>query len=356
MCGYNDGVTAEAYPPANPVLAVTTRSGRIESWHRGAVVVVHDEAVVAAVGEVQRPVFARSATKPFQALPLLERGLHHTLGLSAAQIAVMCASHDGTDAHTMAVASMLQRGGLQESQLGCGPHAPFDGEARRRLLQAGERPTRLHNNCSGKHAGFLLLAQACGDALADYLDPGCRSQREVAAAVAGMAGLAAPPPVGLDGCGAPTFVLPLASLAQAFCRLANPTGLAAVRRSACETILSAAGEQPVLVAGERRLCTALLRCWPGRVFAKNGAEGVYALGIAPDPARRRWPGALGIAVKIDDGAERGYWPVVVDALLRLGMFAGGEVPASLQDFHRVPLRNTQKLPVGEVRCEVAWPW
>jgi L-asparaginase II len=341
---------------ANPVLAVAIRSGRVESWHRGAVAVMHGEELVAAVGDVQRPVYARSATKPLQALPFLERGLHTKLGLTAAEIAVMCASHEGSARHTAAVASLLQRGGLVESQLGCGPHAPFDGETKRRLLQTGERPNRLHNNCSGKHAGFLHLAQACGDALGDYLRPECRSQREVAAAVAAMAGLTAPPAIGLDGCGAPTFMLPLAALAQAFCRLANPAGLPPVRMAACETILTAAGNEPVLVAGERRLCTALLRCWPGRVFAKNGAEGVYALGIAPDRSRSRWPQALGIAVKVDDGAERGYWPVVVEILRRLGLFGGDEVPAPLQAFHRVPLHNTQQLQVGEVRCEVAWPW
>jgi len=349
-------VTSSVPHDANPVLAVATRSGRVESWHRGAVAVVHGEDLLAAVGEVQRPVFARSATKPLQALPFLERGLHQALQLAPAEIAVMCASHDGTPQHTAAVAALLQRGGLEESQLGCGPHAPFDSETRRRLLQGGERPTRLHNNCSGKHAGFLHLARACGDDLAKYLDPESRSQREVAAAVAAMAGLSAPPAVGLDGCGAPTFALPLAALARAFARLANPDGLSAVRRAACNTILSAAGSEPVLVAGERRLCTALLRCWPGRVFAKNGAEGVYALGIAPDPSRRRWPQALGIAVKIDDGAERGYWPVVVEALQRLGLFGDGEVPVALQGFHRVPLHNTQKVLVGEVRCEVDWPW
>lgn len=344
---------------ANPVLAEATRSGRVESWHRGAVAVCHAGELVVQLGDVARPVFARSATKPLQALPFLERGLHTQLGLTSAEIAVMCASHDGAAVHTATVRSFLARGGLREDQLGCGPHAPFDQDTRLDLLKNGQKPGRVHNNCSGKHAGFLHLAKACGDELGGYLDPGCRSQQEVAAAVLAMAGGGPLGPgtfdLGLDGCGAPTFVLPLGALATAFCRLANPVGLPAVRTAACRTIFAAAAEHPVLVAGERRFCTALLRCWPGQVFAKNGAEGVYALALAPDPARTRWPGALGIAVKIDDGAERGYWPVVVEVLQRLGAFGTGAVPSSLAAFHRVPITNTQQKLVGEVRSVFDWP-
>lgn len=339
----------------NPVLSVAVRSGRVESWHRGAVAVCHGDDLVLAVGDVDAPVFARSATKPLQALPFLERGLHTRLGLPVEELAVMCASHEGAAVHTTAVRSLLQRGGLHEDQLGCGPHAPFDSECRLDLIRRGEKPSRVHNNCSGKHTGFLHLAHACGDDLAGYLDPDCRSQLEVQAAVAAMAGLAAPPERGLDGCGAPTFVLPLAALARAFGRLANPVDLPPVRAAACRTILDAAGRAPVLVAGERRLCTALLRTWPGRAFAKNGAEGVYALGLAPDPQRRRWPLGLGIAVKIDDGAERGYQPVVVDLLVALGAFVDGAVPPALAAFHRLPIHNTQQKRTGDVHSVVAWP-
>ncbi|HEX6812759.1 MAG TPA: asparaginase [Planctomycetota bacterium] len=339
----------------NPVLAVTTRSGAIESWHRGAVAVWHADERVLGVGDVERPVFARSATKPFQALPFLERGLGEAMAVPVEETAVMCASHDGAAVHTAAVRSLLARGGLGEHQLGCGPQVPRDAESRLELVRRGEKPGRVHHNCSGKHAGFLHLAHACGDDLANYLDPRCRSQQEVAAAVASMAGLPAPAEVGLDGCGAPTFRLPLSALARAFCRLANPDGLGAVRAAACRTILDAAGRAPLLLAGERRFCTALLRCWPGRVFAKNGAEGVYCAALAPDPRRRRWPAAIGIAVKIDDGNERGYQPVVVDLLAALGAFDGGEVPAPTRPFHRLAIQNSQQKPTGDVQCVVSWP-
>lgn len=341
-------------PPVQPVLAVATRSGAIESWHRGAVAVVHGDELVLALGEVERPVFARSAVKPFQALPLLERGFADAQRLPAGELAVLCASHDGTPAHTAAVRSLLARGGFGEDQLGCGPHAPFDSEARRLLLQRGERPGRVHNNCSGKHAGFLHLAAACGTPLAGYLDPEGASQREVNAAVAAMAGLPAPLPTGLDGCGAPTFMLPLAALARAFARLVNPAAHAPVRARACQRILAAVGEAPVLLAGERRFCTALVRQWPGRAFAKNGAEGVYAVALAADPARVHWPGPLGIAIKIDDGAERGYQPVVVELLQRLGALPA-VLPPALAAFAPLPIDNTQGRRVGEVRSQVPWP-
>lgn len=344
-------------PGANPVLSVVTRSERVESWHRGAIAIVHGGELALAWGDVERPVFARSAVKPLQALPFLELGLAEKLALSPREIAVMCASHDGTPLHTEAVRTLLARGQLTAADLGCGPHAPFDPGARRALLAAGEPPTRLHNNCSGKHAGFLHLTRQLGADLAGYLEPESPAQRLIHAAVAAMAGVAAPVETGLDGCGAPTFLLPLAALARAFCRLANPVGLPSVRAAACSTILAAAGQEPVGLAGERRLCTALLRQWPGRAFAKNGAEGVYCVGLAPDPARTRWPEALGIAVKIDAGSERGYWPVVVEVLRRLGAFGptAADVPESLTRFWRVTLQNTQNRPVGEVRSVFEWP-
>jgi len=336
-----------------PVLATVGRSGRIESWHRGAVAVWHDGAPWFAAGDASAAVVCRSATKPLQALPFLERGLDRQLGLDDAEIAVMCASHDGTAAHVATVRRLLQRGGFSEDQLGCGPHLPFDAATRKQLLASGQEPTRAHNNCSGKHAGFLHLAHACGDAVAQYLAPDNRSQTEVMAAVAAMAGVPAPVERGLDGCGAPTFVLPLQALARAFATLVAPRDLPAARAAACQRIVGAAGRAPEMLAGRTRLCAALLRTAPGRMFAKNGAEGVYAVGLSPDPRRQRCPGAVGIAVKVFDGQTRGYEPVVVDLLRHLGCF-GDAVPAALQPFWVQPITNTQGVPVGEIRCAVDW--
>ena len=344
--------------PSASVLATVSRSGRIESWHQGALAVWHDDAPWLALGDVLAPVFARSAVKPLQALPSFDRGLPERLGLGAAEIALMCASHDGTERHVEVVRGFLARGGLTEQQLGCGPHAPLDPAARTRLLCAGQEPSRVHNNCSGKHTGFLHLAKACGDELPGYLDPACRSQQEVHGAVAAMAGVP-PSAIGTDGCGAPTFALPLMALARAFARLANPAALGAVRAAACKTILECAGAEPALLAGERRFCTALLRTLPGRMFCKNGAEGVYAVALAPDRSRRRCPGGVGIAIKVHDGSERGYQPVIVDLLRHLGAWGvasgtAAAVPPALASWHVQALHNTRGERIGEVRCAIDW--
>jgi len=333
-----------------PILCTVTRSGRVESWHRGAVVVVHEGATWFAAGDVERDVFCRSAVKPFQALPLLERGLHERFAFGDAELAVMIASHEGTAAQVRAVRSILAKAGLDEDLLGCGPHLPTDADARTALLASGQKPLKVHNNCSGKHAGFLVLARDLGDDLGRYLDPTSRAQQEVNAAVAEVAGVPGPVPVGVDGCGAPTFVLPLRALAQAFCQFADPSALTAVRAAACRRLLAAASREPELFSGTRHLSAALLRSLPGFVLPKNGAEGVYALALLPDPRRTRCPGPIGIAVKVDDGDSRGYQPVVVDLLRELGAFGKDGVPASLQQWHRVPLRNTLGEAVGEASC------
>lgn len=343
-----------SFPFADGALLTTvSRSGRVESWHRGSVAVWHGSDLLLSVGAPKAPVICRSATKPFQALPFLERGLDQKHGTTAAEIAVMCASHDGTDAHTACVRGFLKKAGLHEGQLGCGPHAPFDTATRQAMLLAGQKPMRVHNNCSGKHTGFLCLAKECGDALSGYLDPSSKSQKEVAAAVAAMAGETGVPERGVDGCGAPTFVLPLQSLARAFARLSNPSGLPTVRAAACERILDAVRAEPQMLAGQKRLCTALLKSARSVRFAKNGAEGVYAVALGPDPARTRCPEAVGIAVKVDDGSDRGYESTVVDLLAWLGAFDGA-APAPLASFHVQKVMNTREQQVGEVRCAVAW--
>jgi len=341
-------------PATNPVLAAATRSERVESWHRGAVAVVHEGELMLSIGDVDAPVYARSAVKPLQALPLLEGGGRARLALPAAEVAVMCASHDGTDLHVAAVRSFLARGGFSEDQLGCGPHAPFARDARLAMLRAGERPQKVHNNCSGKHAGFLHLARACGEDLRGYLDPDSETQQRVNRAVSEVVGAAPPLPSGLDGCGAPTLLLSLRALASGFCRFANHERLGAVRAASCRAIFEAVGAAPVMLAGEQRFCTALARQWPGRVFPKNGAEGVYVIALQPDPKRRRAPGAVGVAVKVDDGAERGYQPVLVDLLRWLGAFGAAEVPAALRGFARPPIANTRKESVGAVVSVVEW--
>ncbi len=341
---------------ADAPIAEVWRGDRVESVHRGRIVVVRAGAtsgeelddVIWSLGDPRLPVYARSAVKPFQALPTLELGIADRLGFGDAELALLSASHDGTDYHVEVVRRMLARGGLREEDLGCGPHSPFDKRAGVAIARGGGKPLRVHNNCSGKHTGFLLLACEFGVELADYLEPAVESQRQVRNAVAEMAGLqAADLDHAIDGCGAPTLRLPLLSLARAFGQLVNPAGLAPVRRMACQRLFAAISAEPVALAGQSRLCTALVESARARIYPKNGAEGVYAFGALTAA------GPVGVAIKVSDGQERAYQPVVVGLLRWLGLW--GEIPASLTRFAPVPLHNTQKRLVGEVRSVVVFP-
>lgn len=329
--------------PQAPILSTVTRSGRVESCHRGSLVVVERGVIRLALGDIEQGVYARSAVKPLQALPLLELGVARSLAMTLPELSLTSASHNGTPAHVAIAEQILARGGFTAEDLLCGPHSPMDPVAGRALTAAGQEPRKIHNNCSGKHAGFLLLAQAMGVDKSGYLDPESASQLLVRQTVAEMAELDTDAiEVGMDGCGAPTLFLPLQSLARGFANLTNPRGPSAVRTEACQTLLQAISAHPDVLAGEGRICTALIRALPGAIYTKNGAEGIYAFGL---PGR-----GIGAAIKIDDGRQRGYFPVVIGLLRALGVFPDG-IPESLREFQAVPVRNTLKVPVGEVRCE-----
>ena len=335
---------ADSPTPDFVLLAEVLRGDQVESRDFGAVAVEFDDGRSWAAGAVDEPVYARSAVKPFQALPLLERGIAERLDLGDAELALVTASHDGTARHVAVVERILACGGLDASRLGCGPQPPLDRASRLALARSGGEPQPLQHYCSGKHAGFLLLAQDLGVPLERYLDADSASQRCVRDAVAAMAGLdAAAIGTAVDGCGAPTLRLPLRALARAFCRLVNPGDLPDVRAAACRRLLQAITAEPVLLSGEQRLCAAIVRSAPGRVFPKNGAEGVHAVGGRTVEGR-----GFGLAIKVADGAERGYRPVVVHLLRALGLWP------SLPDevaVHAAPIvRNSLGQPVGVVRC------
>ncbi|MGH6717678.1 MAG: asparaginase, partial [Alphaproteobacteria bacterium] len=203
---HDPNASRHAVGPANPVLAETTRGGRVESHHRGRVVVVAaGGAPVAALGDVDEPVFPRSAIKFIQALPLVETGAADDHGVTPAELALACASHSGEPLHTMAVEAWLARLGLGEADLECGPHEPVHSATAAELSRAGRVPDRRHNNCSGKHTGFLTVARRLGVPTAGYSRSEHPVQRRVAAAIRDLTDCdpdAAP--VGIDGCGVPT--------------------------------------------------------------------------------------------------------------------------------------------------------
>lgn len=285
-----------------PVLAVVTRDGVVESVHHGDVAVcTADGEVVAGLGTPARPVYARSALKPFQALAVLEAldaaGVH----LGDDGLAIACASHVGGDDHQIEAAHLLALAGLDEEALRCPPVLPLDRAAAR----AEPWPTRLAHNCSGKHAAFLLAQVTAGRDPARYLEQGDALQVGVRAHLAAVLG-GEPLGPGVDGCGAPAWRVPLAGLATGFARLADGAehGLARVLR--------AMRARPDLVGGGSCPDTALMRA-DTRVVAKRGAEAVFGAGARTDDA------VLGVAVKIADGGDRAAAPVVAAVLAALGL-------------------------------------
>ncbi len=330
---------------SNPVLVEVLRGVLIESRHRGAVAVADTAGrLVFSLGDVETPVYPRSAIKALQALPLVESGAADRFGLGAAELALACASHSGEGAHVETVARMLARAGLDGSALQCGAHWPISQPAAQALARGGGQASALHNNCSGKHAGFLCTACATGADIASYVDPAHPVQREVKAALEGLTGAALAQDVcAIDGCSAPTWAMPLAALARGVGRFATGEGMGAARAHAAARLRAACAEKPWHVAGTGRFCTELMHAFGARVFVKTGAEGVYC-GALPDQG-------LGVAVKCDDGAGRAA-EVVMAATLARFMKSDADRNA-IERFARPMLRNWNGIEVGALRPTAA---
>lgn len=327
----------------SPILVETTRGLAVESRHSGSVAVVDaDGALVFALGDVERPVFARSCVKALQALPLVESGAADRFGFGDAELSLACASHSGEPEHVAIAAGALARLSLDESALECGAHWPLNDAAARALAASGAGPSQLHNNCSGKHAGFLCLACAMEVPTENYVGPDHPVQREVAAALGAMTGHdLATTPVGTDGCGIPTYAIPLSSIAQGFARFGSGDGLASARAAAAQRLMNAVWSAPLNVAGAGRFDTETMQAFGRDVFVKIGAEGVHAAAL---------PGlGLGVAIKIDDGAGRAAETAMAAVLQRL-MRPHGGAAEWLEGRVRQPLRNASGREIGEVRA------
>ena len=333
---------------ANPVLVEVTRGGRVESRHRGAAVIVDAGGrLVAAWGDIERPVFPRSAVKPIQAIPLLETGAADRYAVTDSELALACASHGGGREHLRVVDRWLRRIGLGPEFLVCGPHPPLCEQAAAALARTGEPPTPLHNNCSGKHAGFLTTALALGAPTAGYEAPDHPVQRRVRQALAEMGDVALPDDtVAIDGCGVPVIAIPLVAIARAFAGLADPDRISPGRATAVRRIVAAMAAHPSLVANRDRFETRVIEASRGAIIVKGGAEGVSAAAL---------PGAgLGIALKIDDGAKRGAETAMAALLLRVAA-SDCRGRAALAAYRDVAIVNTGGATVGAVRCAPGWP-
>jgi L-asparaginase II len=317
----------------------------VERRHCGAVAVADAGGRLAfSLGDVERPVYPRSAIKALQALVLVETGAADRYGFGAEELALACASHGGEPGHVDTATRMLALAGLDASALKCGAHWPLHQPSGQALARSGGVATALHNNCSGKHAGFLCAACTMGADTASYVEPAHPVQREVKATLENLTGAALGEPA-IDGCSVPTWAMPLAALARGFARFATGQGVTPERAKAATRLRAACAEQPWHVAGTGRFCTELMRAFGARLFVKTGAEGVYCASLPNE--------GLGIAVKCDDGAGRAAEVMTVAALAR---FLKSDVDrAALERFVRPKLRNWNGVTVGELRPNAsAW--
>src|SRR5579859_2679516 len=329
----------------DPVLVEVLRGALVESRHRGAAAVVDaDGATVFALGDVDLPVFPRSAVKALQALLVVESGAADRFGFGDEELALACASHSGEAGHVAVVTRMLGRAGLDASALACGAHWPINQPAAFALAKTGVA-LALHNNCSGKHAGFLCDACAMGVEPAGYWRPDHPVQQAVRSVLEDMTeATLGQEQCAIDGCSVPTWATPLRHLAHAFAKFGTGHALPRGRAQAAARLRAACAQKPWHVAGTGRFCTEIMKLFGARVFVKTGAEGMFC-GALPEQG-------LGIAVKCDDGAGRAAEVVMASLIARLLPLDDNE-RAALARFVRPILRNWNGIEVGELRVTAA---
>jgi len=329
----------------NPILVEVTRGGRVESRHRGAIAVADAAGkLVARWGDVDDAVFPRSAFKSLQALPLVETGAADAHGVGDDELALASASHSGEPMHVERVEGWLARIDCREGHLACGPHLPLHEPTAHAMLRAGERPCRVHNNCSGKHTGFLTLARHLHIAVDGYERPDHPVQVMVREAIAEMCDVKPDAlPIGIDGCAAPNYAIPLQHLARGMARLGDRAKLAPARAEAARRLIAAWKAHPQLVSGTGRACADLIEAGRGQTVVKTGAEGVFTA-VVPERG-------LGIALKIDDGGTRAAETAMAKVLVLLGAADAGS--AKLARHLRPPVSNWRGDEVGERRAAEA---
>lgn len=344
--------TAITVSPCNPDLVHARRGGIVESFHRGAIAIVDgDGALVQSLGDIARPIFPRSACKVLQALPLVASGAAEAFGLDDAELALACASHGGEPGHTATAASMLAKAGLDASALECGAHWPSNDAALKALARVADAPGALHNNCSGKHSGFVclgcLMARAAGREPAEfvrgYIGREHPVMREVSAALAAATDAdLSRAPVGIDGCSIPAYAIPLRQLALGFARVATGIGLSEGHARAARRLRQAVAASPFHVAGSGRFDTRVMQRLGERVFCKVGAEGVYCAAL-PDQG-------LGVAIKMDDGNNARAAEVVMAAVIEARVALDDDERGFMRGYSDQQLSNWNGLPVGRLQA------
>jgi L-asparaginase II len=314
------------------------RGGLLESTHRGHAVITDEKGeIVEAWGAPDAIIFPRSSCKMLQALPLLESGAADAAGLGDEHLALACASHNGASIHTDRVAAWLSDRGLHEADLRCGSHMPMGDPDREAMIRAGDRPCQIHNNCSGKHAGFLTLNQHLGGG-SEYVEVDHPVQKAVRTAFEEVTGMESPG-WGIDGCSAPNFATSVHALARSMSFFAAAREAGDARARAAFRLTRAMARHPELVAGEGRACTNLMRAMGGRVSVKTGAEAVF-IAILPEQKR-------GVALKIMDGGTRAAEAAITAILVRLGALDAADPVVAR--YLTGPQKNWRGFTTGELR-------
>lgn len=338
------------YPAYVPLLEVT-RGPIVESLHHGAIVIadIHGN-VLAHAGDPEAFTYLRSTAKPFQTLPLVEMGGVEHFGLSEKELALTCASHSGTDEHAATAASIQQKVGVTEQHLLCGAHFPYHEATRLEMIRRGETPTSNRHNCSGKHSGMLAQCILRGLPTDDYINPQHSIQQTILQTFAEMCSYPLDQiAIGVDGCSAPVFAVPLRNAAWAFARLCDPGELSAPRAEACRKITHAMMQHPDMVAGPERFDTLVMQFARGRMVTKAGAEGYQGIGLLPGALDPGSP-AMGIAIKAADGDQgsRAVTAIAIEVLRQIGAISAADVEA-MPNLAARPVRNWRKFNVGQIR-------
>jgi L-asparaginase II len=348
-----------------------TRGGIVESTHFGAAVVVDNHGnLIASIGNPSTNTFLRSSAKPFQAIPFIENGGSEKYHLNKKEIALICASHSGTDEHVATVRSIQEKTGVSERELLCGVHPVYDDKTAEAMRARGEDPTSNRHNCSGKHTGMLAYtrmknlnadSERGSSNEVEYIDPSHPIQKDILKAFCELCGVSEDEvTTGTDGCSAPNFAVPLYNSAFGFARLCDPDGLPEKRAAACRLITEAMGEYPEMVGGPDSFDTILMKSFKGRLISKGGAEGYQALGIFPNALNEGSP-AMGISIKISDGDVGLHVPkssghygrvrpaVALEILRQLGVLSRAEIENLSFFGPTYTLKNWRNSSVGEAR-------
>jgi len=325
----------------NPILVNRWRGSAIEGRHRGFVAVCNSNGdEVLSIGDTSVPHYPRSAIKFLQAIPFVESGAVEHFGLDNRHIAIACASHNGEYVHTNLVKNWLETIKLEEGDLECGAELPLYPDAQFELISKGGAPHRYHHNCSGKHMGMLSTARYMGETTRDYRLYQHSVQQRWVSVLEELTGLeVARLPYGYDGCGIPTLALPGKSLAKAMARMGEPGGLSLERKYATQIILQAVAEEPYLVAGADRLCSALMAETGKKVLVKVGADGCYTA-VLPEHG-------LGVALKVDDGNQKASEVLLGAVLQKLGAI-DNELHEKLGNYFTPDITNSRGDVIGHI--------